>query len=90
MSPGTDVSHRTCVEQFGVEWSEIEECMVSDETIAQQLGFESRSIPIMQITDWVPSIVYNGVPDENTDARESAPLRDILCTFIENSTPACF
>lgn len=90
MSPGTDISHQTCVERFGFEWSEIQECISSGEEWEQQLDFERRSIPIMEITDWVPSIVYNGVPDENTDARVSAPLRDILCALVENSTPACF
>lgn len=40
MNFGTDRTHRTCVEQFGFSWAEIEQCANGVVSERQQLGFE--------------------------------------------------
>lgn len=89
MSPGTDLTHRACVEEFGFSWDEIVTCSNSDFAVQTLLEWERISAPVMAITDWVPTVAYNGEVNE-LSAIGAPPLRDILCTFVAGSTPACF
>lgn len=40
MNFGSDVTHRACVEEIGLSWTEIEQCANSPFATRQQLGFE--------------------------------------------------
>lgn len=90
MQFGADRSHRTCVEGFGVAWSEIMQCVESGFATQRQLDFERHSSPVLKVTKWVPTIVYNGQLTENSHTGKAAPLKNVLCGLIANNNQACY
>lgn len=89
MQFGSDRSHQTCVEAFGVSWQEILQCVQSDFGTKHQLGYERITGPVLQQTSWVPTVVYNGQLTDYSHTGNSPPLKDILCQLCSNSNPAC-
>ncbi|CRK98817.1 CLUMA_CG012046, isoform A [Clunio marinus] len=86
---GADRTHQTCVEQFGFDWNEIVQCTQSEFATRQQLGYEQITTPVLQQTNWVPTIAYNGRIDENSIGGRAPPLKELLCDLIYNTNPAC-
>lgn len=87
-----DKSHRACVEAFGVSYNEILQCAASEEATQQQLYFESlTTTPVLQYTNWVPSVTFNGaVTEYSAMGRQGVPrLLDVLCQLCDNNNPAC-
>jgi len=89
MNHEADSGHRPCVEQFGFSFDDISECVASDFATQQQLGYEQITLPILNATNWVPSVTYNGKLTENSHIGQALPLLDVLCGLISNTNPAC-
>ena len=81
--------HQPCVESFGISWNDITQCVASDFATRQQLGYEQVTLPVLEVTDWVPSIAYNGRITELSRADRDYQLKEIICNFIYNTNPAC-
>jgi hypothetical protein len=89
MVAGADRSHRACVEAFGVPWNEILQCVQSEFATSQQLEFEQSTAPALALTNWVPTIAYNGKVTEISHTGNAPPLKNILCDLIYNTNLAC-
>lgn len=91
MQFNSDRDHRSCVEAFGVPYSEILQCVNSQQAINQQLEYEKITIPVLQNTNWVPSVLYNGQLTQYSSAgRSGVPqLIEILCQLCDNNNPVC-
>jgi hypothetical protein len=91
MQIGADRDHRSCVEAFGVSYNDILQCVASQQATEQQLAYEVITMPVLQNTNWVPSVLYNGQLTEYTSAgRQGVPqLITILCELCQNSNPVC-
>jgi hypothetical protein len=46
-------------------------------------------VPVLEHTDWVPTIAYNGKIEEFSHTGRAPPLKEILCELIHNTNPAC-
>lgn len=88
---GINADHQRCVEAFGVNYNDILQCAASQQATEQQLGYEKITLPVLQNTNWVPSVLYNGQITEYTSAgRAGVPLLlDILCQLCSNNNAAC-
>lgn len=89
MQTGADRTHQACVEAFGVNWNEILQCVESSFAVKQQLGFERITNPVLQSTNWVPTVIYNGQLTDYSHTGNSPPLKDIICSLISNNNPSC-
>lgn len=89
MTFGSDASHQPCVEQFGVPWAEILACTDSDFATNQQLTYEKHTKPVVDNTNWVPTIVYNGEITDFSNTGKAPALKEVLCSLIYNTNPAC-
>lgn len=86
-----NADHQHCVEAFGVNYNEILQCVQSQQATQQQINYEAITKPVLEYTNWVPSVLYNGQITEYTSAgRTGVPqLIDILCQLCSNNNPAC-
>lgn len=84
-----DTTHRECVEEFDLSYDDMLECAESAATDAQMLRFEQLTTPVMRITDFVPTILYNGRLTSNSHPVLSPNLRANICGPIRNANPAC-
>jgi hypothetical protein len=89
MQFGADRDHRGCVEDFGVSYDEILQCVGGEFATKRQLAFERITLPVLQYTNWVPSVVYNNQFSEYSHTGNSPPLKDVICSLISNSNPSC-
>lgn len=90
MQIGGDRTHQTCVENFGFSWEDILKCVESDFATKQQLAFERVTSPILSITSWVPSVIYNGeMSDYTHTGRSPKLLKEVLCELSSNSKSIC-
>jgi hypothetical protein len=89
MTVGTDKTHQTCVEAFGVPWNEILECAASEFATNQQLSYEQITASVLAQTNWVPTVAYNGKISPLSHTGNAPPLKEVLCGMIYNTNPAC-
>lgn len=89
MAAGSDRTHRVCVEQFGFNFDEIAECAQSDFAVRQQLQFERLTTPVLQTTNWVPTVLYDGKITDYSHTGRSPALKDVLCELLHDTNPAC-
>lgn len=90
MKIGSDVTHRECVEALGWSYDEIVECAESDFALRQQLGYEIITNQHLIVTNWVPTVIYNGELDDMSITRDAPPLKTILCTLIDTHQSCVF
>lgn len=86
---GADRTHKPCVESFGVSWEEILQCVDSDFSTTQQLGYERSTTPVITQTNWVPTVVYNGKLNEYSHTGKAPAIKEVLCNLIQNTNSAC-
>lgn len=89
MVTGADRTHQACVEAFGVSWPEILQCVESEFATKQQLEYEQITAPVLQVTNWVPTIIYNGQLTSDSHTRDGRPFQVVICEMIQNKHPSC-
>lgn len=89
MRSTADRTHQACVEAFGVPWAEILQCVESEFATKQQLDFEQATSPVLQQTNWVPTIIYDGKITTDSHTGNGRALHEVICEMINNNNPAC-
>ncbi|XP_026467919.1 GILT-like protein 1 [Ctenocephalides felis] len=86
MHPSADHSGKTCTRMVGIDWNLVDRCMKSDVGRLLQLRAERETNAIWP--QFIPTIVFNGVFNQDLQDRSQIDFRGAACHFLRSSYPA--